>query len=40
MKGKIISKFLGLKLKMCSLVVVNNEEIKKAKSVNKNVAKI
>ena len=38
-KGKIISEFVGLKSKMCSLVMVNNEEIKKAKGINKNVVK-
>ena len=38
-KGKIISELVGLKSKMYSLVIVNNEEIKKAKGVNKNVAK-
>ena len=38
-KGKIICKFVVLKSKMYSLVIVNNEEIKKAKGVNKNVAK-
>ena len=38
-KGKIISEFVGLKSKMYSLVIVNNEEIKKAKVVNKNVVK-
>ena len=38
-KGKIISEFVGLKSKMYSLVAVDNEEIKKAKGVNKNVAK-
>ena len=38
-KGKIISEFVGLKSKMYSLVTANNEEIKKAKSVNKNVVK-
>ena len=39
-KGKIISEFVGLKLKMYSLVIVNNEEIKKEKGVNKNVIKM
>ena len=38
-KGKIISEFIGLKSKMYSLVIVNDEEIKKAKGVNKNVVK-
>ena len=38
-KGKIISEFVGLKSKMYSLVIVNNEEIKKAKCVNKSVVK-
>ena len=39
-KGKIISEFVGLKLKIYSLVIVNNEEIKKEKGVNKNVIKM
>ena len=39
-KGKIISDFVALKSKMYSLVVINNEEIKKAKGVNKNVKNI
>ena len=38
-KGKTISEFVGLKSKMYSLVFVNNEEIKKARGVNKNVVK-
>ena len=38
-KGKIISEFVGLKSKIYSLVIVNNEEIKKAKGVHKNVVK-
>ena len=38
-KGKIIREFVGLKSKMFSLVTVNNEEIKKAKGVNRNVVK-
>ena len=33
-KGKIISEFFRLKSKMCSLVVADSEEIKKAKGVN------
>ena len=36
-KGKIISEFVVLKSKMYSLVIENNEEIIKAKGVNKNV---
>ena len=36
-KGKIISEFAGLKSKMYSLVTLDNEEIKIAKRVNKNV---
>ena len=36
-KGKLISDFIGLKSKMYSLIDVNNEEVKKAKRVNKNV---
>ena len=39
-KGKIISKFVGLKSKMCSLVDIDGEENKKTpKGINKNVAK-
>ena len=38
-KGKIISEFVGLKSKMCSLVDLDGEESKQAKGVNKNVAK-
>ena len=38
-KEKIISKFVGLGSKMYSLVIVNNEEIKKGKGANKNVVK-
>ena len=38
-KGKIISKFVGLKSKMYSLTDVDSKENKKAKEVNKNVAK-
>ena len=38
-KGKIISEFVGLKSKMYSLVIADNEKIKKAKGVNKNVVK-
>ena len=38
-KGKTISEFVELKSKMYSLVFVNNEEIKKARGVNKNVVK-
>ena len=38
-KGKIISDFVALKSKMNSLVLINNEEIKKAKGVNQNVVK-
>ena len=37
--GKLICKFVALESRMYSLVIVNNEEIKKAKGVNKNVAK-
>ena len=39
LKGKIISEFVGLKSKMYSLVIANNEENKKARGVNKNVVK-
>ena len=38
-KGKIISEFVRLKSKMCSLIDVDNDENKKAKGVNKNVVK-
>ena len=38
-KGTIFNEFVGLKTKMYSSVIVNNEEIKKAKVVNKNVVK-
>ena len=37
-KGKIINEFVGLKSKMYSLIDVDNEENKKAKGVNQNVA--
>ena len=36
-KGKIISEFVGLNSKMYSLIDVDNEEVRKAKGVNKNV---
>ena len=39
-KGKIISEFVGLKSNIYSSVIVNNEEIKKAKGVNKTVKSI
>ena len=38
-KGKIISEFVGLKSKMCSLVHVDGGGNKKAKRVNKNIVK-
>ena len=38
-KGKIISKFIGLKSKTYSLIAIDGGEIKKAKEVNKNVFK-
>ena len=34
-KGKIISEFVGLKSKMYSLIVVDDEKVVKAKGVNK-----
>ena len=37
--GKIISEFVGLKSKIHSLVIIDSEDIKKAKEVNKNVFK-
>ena len=36
-KGKIISEFAGLKSKMYSLISVHNEEVTKAKGVNKKI---
>ena len=36
-KGKIISEFAGLKSKMYSLISVDNEEVTKAKGVNKKI---
>ena len=38
-KGEIISDFVGLKSKMCSLVNVDGKKNKKAKTVNRNVVK-
>ena len=38
-KGKIISVFVGLKSQMYCLIAVDGGEIKKAKGVNKYVAK-
>ena len=37
LKGKTISEFVRLKSKMYSLIVVDIEEVKKTKGVNKNV---
>ena len=39
LKGKIITQFVGLKSKMYSFIAADNEEVKKAKGVNKNVVK-
>ena len=36
-KGRIISEFIGLKSKMYSLISVDNEEVTKAKGVNKKI---
>ena len=36
-KGKIISEFVRLKSKMYSLIDVNDEEVTKAKGVNKKI---
>ena len=36
-KGKIISEFVGLKSKMYSLISVDDEEVSKAKGVNKKM---
>ena len=38
-KEKIISEFVGLKSKVYSLIIINNEKTKKARGVNKNVVK-
>ena len=38
-KRRIINEFVELMSNMYPLVIVNNEEIKKAKGVNENVAK-
>ena len=38
-KGKIIREFVGLKSTMYLVIVVDGEEIKKAKGVNKYVVK-
>ena len=38
-KGKIISEFVGLNSKMYSVIAANDQEVKKAKGVNKNVVK-
>ena len=36
-KGRIMSKFVGLKSKMYSLIDVDDEEVTKAKGVNKKI---
>ena len=36
-KGKIISEFVGLKSKMYSLISIDDEEVTKAKGVNKEI---
>ena len=36
-KGKVISEFVGLKSKMYSLISVDDEEVTKAKGVNKKI---
>ena len=36
-KGKIISEFVGLRSKMYSLIIIDNEEVTKAKGVNKKI---
>ena len=36
-KGRIISEFVGLKSKMYSLIAVDDEEVTKAKGVNKKI---
>ena len=37
-KGERISQLVGLTSKMYSLVIVNDNEVEKAKGVNKNIA--
>ena len=36
-KGKIINEFVGLKSKIYSLISVDDEEVTKAKAVNKKI---
>ena len=36
-KGEVISEFVGLKIKMHSLITVDNQEVSKAKRVNKKL---
>ena len=36
-KGRNINEFIGLKSKMYSLIIVDNEEVTKAKGVNKKI---
>ena len=36
-KRRIVSEFVGLKSKMCSLIDVDDEEATKAKGVNKKI---
>ena len=38
-KGEIISEFVGLRSKMCSLIGVNDKEVKKATGINKSIVK-
>ena len=38
-KERVISEFIGLKLKMYSLIDVDDEEVQKAKGINKNIVK-
>ena len=38
-RGKLISEFVGLNLKMYSLVLEDNKEINKPKGVYKNIVK-
>ena len=38
-RGKLISEFVGLNLKMYSLVLEDNKEIKKPKGVYENIVK-
>ena len=36
-KGRVINEFIGLKSKMYSLISVDNEEVTRAKGINKKI---